>query len=277
MATKNLARSIIEGGRSGHYKAECARRMSEERSAWRAQARAIVLDPESYDEEVPAKRGHVLVDFSDKLSIIHRFLLSNVGRSWDEVRSELFDKFDIRTTPGRHVLFDHLLRDVADSPEEYDRAWGGPPKFFRDGDGKLRETEYWTKNHWWPPQKKEPQVDLRAVAAWLGSVKVGRAGRGFARFVAVGGARVRAVVERGAIAYAACDERNEPIYVPQPPTVYTSAYSGRTTATPQPPKLLVARCAFRQDGMLDAREGKIMRAWPMNVQEMVCALAPSNT
>jgi hypothetical protein len=280
MSTKYLARSIIEGGRSGHYKAECRRRMSEERAAWRAEARIIARDPEGYEDlaKPEPRRGHVSVEFSDKLSIVYRFLESNVGRSWDAVRSELCEKFDTRTTQGRHILFDHLLKDVSESPEggRGDLPWA-PANYYRAADGTLQEGEYWKKNRWWPPQKKvERPAPLHAVARWLGPVKIGRAGRGFARYVSTGSERVCAVVERGEIVYAACDSRGEAIYVPQPPTVYTNAYSGRVTSYPQPPKLLLARSAFQQEGLLDAREAKVVRGWPERVQKMVCALAPCN-
>jgi hypothetical protein len=41
-----------------------------------------------------------------------RWLRSQSGRPWDKVRSELFARFDVRTTAGRHIVFDHLLQEV---------------------------------------------------------------------------------------------------------------------------------------------------------------------
>src|SRR5271156_720922 len=112
MSTKNLSRTVIEGGRCGYYKSEvhaCAR---SERSELRAHLRSLALDPELEENLTHPKRQPVTLCFSDKLRPIYRFRDSRVGRDWDATRSELFDKFDTRTTPGRHVLFDHLLRDV---------------------------------------------------------------------------------------------------------------------------------------------------------------------
>src|SRR6185295_4689031 len=59
-------------------------------------------------------------------------LEANCGRPWSKVRGELFARFDIRTTPGRHILFDHLLREV----EEQD-IWRRP-RFAVDAHGILR-------------------------------------------------------------------------------------------------------------------------------------------
>jgi hypothetical protein len=271
MTTKLLSRTVIEGGRTGHYKAECHKRIRQERAAWRSQAQAIICDPEALDNDVPAKRVPVIPDFDDKLSPIYRFLESRVGRNWDAVRSELFEKFDTRTTPGRHVLFDHLLRDVAESPEP-DPSRFGIRRFYRDANGILREEDYWKTNQWWPPQQKVVRVDLHAVARWLGSVKVGRAGKGFARYIAANGSNVRAVVERHALAYAFVTESGAALRKDVPPT--TTSYS--RVLHHEPTLVSTVRVPFRQDGMLDADEAAHMRSLPESVQKMICALAPAN-
>jgi hypothetical protein len=72
--------------------------------------------------------------FHDKLAPAERWLLRQVGRSWNAVRSELFARFDARTTAGRHVLFDHLLADV----NLGDPALSRRADFYVDAHGILR-------------------------------------------------------------------------------------------------------------------------------------------
>ena len=271
MATKDLSRTIIEGGRSGYYKAECREEIRAERAAWRAQARIIARDPERWDEEPDARRGPVMVDFADKLSPIYRFIDSRVGRSWDKTRSELFSKFDTRTTAGRHALHDHLLRDVSENPEPSPSIWQRD-RYFRDAEGLLRERE-------WRGVRAVRgimfgQEKLREVAAWLGPVKIGRAGAGFARYVPAGKGpfRARAVVEAWQIVYACTDGAGRLLYVEQPPHV--STYSGKIY--PQSPKIRIYVAPYRQDGMLGSEEAEFFRSLPKDVQDAVCKLAPAN-
>jgi hypothetical protein len=279
MTTKNLSRTAIEGGRTGGYKAECNKRIRQERAAWRTQTRRIARDLEAWEDDVPAIRQPVYPEFADKLRPIYRFLDAHVGDSWDAVRSELFARFDTRTTPGRHVLFDHVLRDVAESPEP-DAAFAASfrsRRYFRDEDGILRKDQAWVSRRSW---RSDPPFKLEPVARWLGCRKVGRAGGGFAQYVASGsiyGARVlrfgiRAIVERGQIVYAFVHEDGSVLRREVPPVV--TSY-GRVIT--QPPALVVTtNVSFRQDGLLSDKDAAYMRALPSHVQEMICAHAPAN-
>ena len=210
MTTKNLSRTVIEGGRTGSYKAECQKRIRQERAAWRSQALAIARDPESWEDDLPAIRDPVYPDFADKLNPIYRFLDSRIGKPWDGVRSELFARFDTRTTPGRHVLHDHLLRDVSESPDglQYRYGFKFQSRYYRDAEGTLRSGSEWHGRSWQSSWSKNVRFDLHPVARWLGARKVGRAGAGFAQYVATvavyGGPlrhEVRAIVERGQLVY----------------------------------------------------------------------------
>ena len=280
MTTKNLSRTVIEGGRTGHYKAECQKRIRQERAAWRSQAIAFARDPETWDEDIPFVRDPVYPDFDDKLSPIYRFLDSRIGRSWDDVRSELFAKFDARTTPGRHVLHDHLLRDVSESPDgiEYRYGFHYQSRYYRDAEGKLRSGSEWHGRSWQSSWHKNAPFDLHEVARWLGARKVGRAGAGFAQYVAASffgqplRHEVRAIVERGQLAYGFVSPDGAILRRDVPPVVtrYGSVIA-------QPPALVVtSNIAFRQDGLLDDKDATYMRALPERVREAVCALAPAN-
>jgi hypothetical protein len=120
MTTKRLSRTVIEGGRYGRNKWERRYSSREERARIRNYLSDVIKDLEFAEEEVVPKRTKVSKDFKDKLGPAHRWLESQVDRLWSEVRSELFAKFDIRTTAGRHIVFDHLLSDVNDTLSGWD-------------------------------------------------------------------------------------------------------------------------------------------------------------
>lgn len=111
MATKDLSRTVIEGGR---YHGNCwYRRLTHGEHRTREHlVSARLLKGEDYDGVVYPRREAVGRGHRDKLNAAERWLEKHVGRNWNETRSELFARFDIRTTAGRHVLFDHLLADV---------------------------------------------------------------------------------------------------------------------------------------------------------------------
>jgi tRNA-splicing ligase RtcB len=109
MSTKNLARTVIEGGR---YRGNAERRRSsngQERTAAH-QTSTLLRDRLDADAVVYAPRTPVRRSFDDKLGAANRWLGAQVGRPWNKVRSELCARFDARTTAGRHILFDHLLQ-----------------------------------------------------------------------------------------------------------------------------------------------------------------------
>ena len=111
MSTKNLARTVIEGGRHRYSKFTRRHANAVERAHTHQLERELcsTKDPETalFPRRDPAGRG-----FDDKLGPAKRWLHSQVGRPWDKVRSDLFARFDTRTTAGRHIVFDHLLEEV---------------------------------------------------------------------------------------------------------------------------------------------------------------------
>lgn len=108
MSTKNLARTVIEGGRARRNKWE---RWHSNR-AHRRSVRIFVGNEPPEDAAAP-RRKRVPRDFDDKLGPALRWLDQQVGKRWDDVRSELFTRFDARTLAGRHVLYGHLLEWVS--------------------------------------------------------------------------------------------------------------------------------------------------------------------
>jgi hypothetical protein len=107
MATKRLARTAIEGGRTGYSKYQRRHSHRYERTYVRCELSKIVNG--SCDDVVLDRRDPVYVSFADKLGPAKRWLERQVGRPWDEVYASLKQAFDPRTTAGRHLVYDHML------------------------------------------------------------------------------------------------------------------------------------------------------------------------
>jgi hypothetical protein len=134
MSTKNLARTVLEAGRSsaGTWGRREDNRV--ERATTR-RALAALRDREDADELLlpVVKKTNRCLD--DKLGAPERWLASHVGRPWAKVRAELFARFDTRTLAGRHIVYGHMLPWVAESPR-LGCSW--PPRFLVDRHGILR-------------------------------------------------------------------------------------------------------------------------------------------
>lgn len=179
MSKKNLARSAIEGGRYGRNKWERRYSHTEERNAAREYCKQAIRDLDSTDEDLIDKKGKVYKEFRDKLSPMYRWLRAQVGRPWDEVRSEVFQKFDTRTTAGRHILFDHLLKSVETDSSPL-RWWrlshqAEDPEtthyqndFYVDEDGFLQERRYISRR-----SRGSYGMNFEFVAKWLNGRIVG--------------------------------------------------------------------------------------------------------
>ncbi len=151
MATKNLSRTVIEGGR--YHGNTFDRRASHgpERGGVRQALRAI-RDGDDADGVVLPKKRKVQRHFHDKLAAAERWLRAQIGRPWNKVRAELFACFDTRTTAGRHIVFDHMLPWV-----RVDRAvdsWSWRYHILEVGRGGIlrlaRERPRQRREHYWP-------------------------------------------------------------------------------------------------------------------------------
>jgi hypothetical protein len=181
MSTKRLSKTVIEGGRYGRNKYERRYSHVEVRAQERDYLKVVVNDPELADELDIDQLQPVYQGFTDKLAPMYRWLKAQVGRVWDEVRSEVFTKFDTRTTAGRHITFDHLLKEVVDTEsgfDEYGRmadpnipvertGRGGYYSFsdyYVDQDGILQET---TRNKRRYRYQSISEQEYKDVANWL--------------------------------------------------------------------------------------------------------------
>jgi len=135
MSTKNLARTVIEGGRR-YYNRYARRHSNATERSWERVTSHKLLTASELDDVIYRPREKVFRDFRDKLGPVERWLRSQSGRPWSKVRSELFARFDIRTTAGRHIVFDHILKSLAGAGSPTDHGYY---EFWIDTHGLLRE------------------------------------------------------------------------------------------------------------------------------------------
>jgi hypothetical protein len=241
MAAKNLARTVIEGGRDASHKIERYGRIVAARVATRTFVARVRRNPDLADAVPAPTRQTVPRSFADKLNPAYRFLDSRVGKSWDRTLTMLKNRFDDRVTRGRHLLHDHLLREV--------RLFGAPLDNLRphgwyvDRRGILRESP--------PHRRKLPtreRCDLGAVGAWMRDRKIGQRGECIYWFVRVRSAPV--VVARW--------EEEKLRY--------------RIKATQED----AVDVAFRQDKPLSRQEVAFFGSLPRWTQGQILAQAPSS-
>ena len=182
MSKKNLARTVLEGGRTGFHKSERDHSMRQERTLLKSTIHQSNNDVRVFEAVMLPVRRPVYKSFADKTAPVYRWLDSQVGRRWDDVRSELMTKFDPRTTAGRHIIFDHVLPDVALPGRVIDR-WSRP-RYDVDENGLLRKlhgrSRYIKKK-----DKREPITNNKRqeILKWLGVRKIGVVGQKFFWFV----------------------------------------------------------------------------------------------
>ena len=142
MATRNLARTVVEGGRHGR---------DDERAFTRSQRKGTkqqlygITSARDADESYavmgtvyPERHGWAGTSFADRFKAVERYLQTNAGRPWNKVFSELCSKYDRRSVKGWHLIDGHLLRHMV-RPSE-----GGPPTSgaWVDRHGILRYTQW---------------------------------------------------------------------------------------------------------------------------------------
>lgn len=159
MSTKNLSRTIIEGGRySGNkYQRRMSNRQVRSRSRAFVRDAMMLLDPD--DLGAAPARVPVRKEFSDKVRPVMRWMESHAGQSWDDVHSKIRRKFDTRTIAGQHVVFDHMIGGVRMLHEHcLYPTWGG---LTVGSDGILRHE-----------QRKRYRSPRRDWRKWAGVRKV---------------------------------------------------------------------------------------------------------
>jgi hypothetical protein len=152
MATKNLARTVVEGGRHRYSKLYRKLRNRSERRL-------------RFDLEGDVMHGRERVagsgGFADRLAPLERWLGSHVGHGWSNVYHEFCERFDERTMKGWHVR-DHLLGMLGTGRF----SWGG--SFLVDDRGILRRRD---RRRWERRDRISPDEKAKALA-WAAGRRV---------------------------------------------------------------------------------------------------------
>ncbi len=185
MSTKNLARTVIEGGREPGM----SWRRRDQNRALRTITRNVLTGLSSdtdtdADELVIPRPRKVGRHFRDKLSPPERWLNRQVGRPWDLVRSELFRTFDTRTTAGRHIVFGHMLPWVLG-----ETAFPYGALFSVDAHGLLRRLP--RQRYLWPNGREPLPRPEGALAFWLSGRRVAARGDRLFWFIPTAGGAYR--------------------------------------------------------------------------------------
>lgn len=274
MSTKNLARSVIEGGRTDSYKSEVHEFTRAERAEERTFLKLVTRDPEAFDGAPMPQRRVVYTSFADKLGPVHSFLESRVGKNWNKTRSMLFARFDTRTTPGRHVLFDHLLRDVSQSGEHKLTSRSGFGMYFRyfvDDRGILRRNGGRHFRRIISSLKPEKPLDTKRIVAWLDGRKVGMMGARLVWFVSTRDVGVTVLwdAQYNRPVYAQLDKDGEVVMLPNPQAAY-EWWSPKTVPC-------ITSVPYRQARLLTSEDEAYFRSLPDYIQVKILEAAPRNT
>ena len=183
MSTKKLQKTVIEGGRVGRNTWERRNSHTSERTSTREFCDKVKQDPDAADDDnlFIREKDWVRKEFDDKLGPMYRWLGRQVGKPWDEVRSDVVKTFDTRTTAGRHIVYDHLLKSVEVTPNvrlsyrrtpDDDNASYFKHDFFVNDKGILCQRTYIPRK--W--KHKPPVWDTNQLANWLSGRVVGKVG-----------------------------------------------------------------------------------------------------
>jgi hypothetical protein len=178
VARRDLSRTVIEGGRYRYNKFERRASHGTGRAREREWLDGVRVDHGIADDGSPVDRPRVHRAFYDKLAVIRRWMRAQCGRPWDDVFSDLMARFDPRTVAGRHIVFDHMLREVRGSG--HDNSLSFPPFGIDDG-GILRALPTWKelrKQPVAPPwTKRRRAVKQDGRWWWIGDRLVGPCAR----------------------------------------------------------------------------------------------------
>lgn len=147
MGTKRLSRSVLEGGHAPLYRDQRVilnkRLRRRERHVCHMARDVYNAGDDVCDVDVrpvlPARMRYS-EKFTDKLNPAWRYLCSQHGRKWDDVRSDLCWSFDVRGLAGYHVLIQHMLAEVE---PKWPRLYFGERfgRFYVDDDGFLHSSD----------------------------------------------------------------------------------------------------------------------------------------
>lgn len=296
MSTKNLSRTVIEGGRHNYNKWERRESHKETRAALKAYLSEVEEDPENwYDYDIEPTRP-VRKEFTDKLSPMYRWLHAQVGRPWNDVRSEVAEKFDTRTTAGRHIVYDHLIQSVEVTPDlRYGRYYYGPEDyttsyhkndFYVDDEGILRAKTMVSRKKYYTV----PRFDTQHIANWLGARCVGKVGNKLFWFTPTGKPNKHRNLKHKETWTSSWGGKKawyrtynnlryyylhrEPVYKYENGNLFYD-FEGKPVILDYKENWIDARPTFRQDRKLNAKELAFWNTIPEYYQNQVLAWSPT--
>lgn len=289
MSKKNLARTAIEGGRSGYNKWERRNSHNEERAQERDYCKKVEVDPELADDFDIAPKTRVYKGFTDKLSPMYRWLNSQVGRPWNDVYSEISEKFDTRTTAGRHIINDHLLRSVEITPHTWryktytstidDNTSHHKNDYYVDEDGILCKRQYVSRRAIY---EKAPAFDVKQIANWLNGRVVGKVGNKLFWFTPVDkGQKYGGFSREWKSEWLSQVSYWQPSGLTYSYLSYTSILShnkdenGKFIVIGREPRWVRSEPTFRQDRKLNSKELKYWGIIPQYYQTRVLERSPT--
>ncbi len=177
MAVRNLARTVIEVGRTSasQWGRKQLRRL--DRREARNYCRSALLDDLEELESAPL-RGRRDYSFGqeDKLGPAKRWLDSKVGQPWDDIYSELTEKFRGGGIALSHVVDEHILSWVNYTGDVHYRRYD---EYIVDDEGILRRNPEYTPSKYrfrWSVERDQREQAVK----WAGARKViPRRGRNF--------------------------------------------------------------------------------------------------
>lgn len=181
MSTKNLARTVLERGRPTADKFFRRYRNRQERRALRDYLHAVEKDQEFYYDRIEPDHKHS-ADWhgpvlTDQLTPVYAWVDKQIGKNWADVRRDIKEKFDVRTLAGFHVVYQHILRDIAGSGEEEYMFDGVSNCGYYIDENNLLQSRY-NKHGFYtlfaPSSSKEPfsEEQKQELIEWLDKRKV---------------------------------------------------------------------------------------------------------
>lgn len=265
MSKHDIARSALEGGRNGYSKNKRRQSHRDERALtrqWLARAAVGEDDYLAYPE-----RPYAEIEFTDKIRPAEGWMKKQAKRGalWNDVHAALVNMFDSRTTAGRHILFDHMLRGVNRFDEKPAQWYSGRFAYEIDEKGVLvKQTERTTVRR--RVKLREEPVNVVDVGSWLGDRRVKLVGgvpywlegaHYLRRNCDEGGWCPRLHVEKGrrAVHVDAMERR-------------MSGYNLAVRWVVEREHVVPDGC-FRQGRALDERDLKQWKRWPWKVREEI--------
>lgn len=165
MSTKNLARTLVEGGRGKSMRDEERAFTRSERRLTNVWCRKLAVD-DGWEGEVDDRGQPFDLTFADKFGALRRWVRSYAGKRWDDLYRDTSRWFDARTTKGWHIR-EHVIGAV----DFYESKSYSYRYVHLDEDRVLRIGEHRRKNY-----RSYSNKQLDEVARWLGDWRLGYVG-----------------------------------------------------------------------------------------------------